>query len=231
MPVLADLLDPEVKLLVCGSTAGDRSAESPVHHVGSASQFWDMLYRFGATPRVLKPAEFLRLQDYGIALADLAKDASGDDPDSPASAAGPAGLRARIEQAQPLVLAFNGKRAAQLFLGRAPAYGYQPGCDIGRTRLHVAPSTAGVARGSWSDRIWQDVMAAAGLHTVAIATPRAASSRDPSTRTADGDASVRRPAARDVEHRAGGKAALAARQPGDQRRHLLHRAESSHRDF
>jgi TDG/mug DNA glycosylase family protein len=163
MPVLADLLYPEVRLVVC-STGGERSAE-PAAFTGPGNQFWDMLYRVGVTPRVLKPAEFMRLHDHGIALAELIRDGPDGDP---------AGLRARIEQTQPLVLAFNGKRAAQLFLGRPAAYGYQPGRDIGRTRIYLAPSTAGPGRGAWSDALWQEVMAAAGLHTVAMAMQRPA---------------------------------------------------------
>ena len=176
MPVLADLLYAEVRLVVC-STAGDRSADPAPSNTGPGNQFWDMLYRVGVTPRVLKPADFMRLHDYGIALADLTKDGLDGDPDAAATAVGAAALWARIEQTQPLVLAFNGKRTAQLFLGRAAAYGYQPGCDIGRTRIYVAPSMAGVARGAWSDGLWQEVMAAAGLHTVAIAMQRPARRR------------------------------------------------------
>lgn len=174
MPVLADLLYPDVRLVVCGSAAGERSAAIGAYYAGPGNQFWDMLYRVGVTPRVLKPAEFMRLQEYGIGLTDLAKDASGPDSRLRASDYSPAGLRTRIEQAQPVVLAFNGKRAAQVFLGSSVGYGYQPGCDIGRTRLHVAPSTSGAARGSWNEAIWREAMAAAGLHTVAIATQRPA---------------------------------------------------------
>ncbi|MBV9757598.1 MAG: mismatch-specific DNA-glycosylase [Alphaproteobacteria bacterium] len=168
MPVLADLLYPEVKLVVCGTAAGDRSAELGAYYAGPGNQFWDMLYRLGVTPRVLKPEEFARLQDYGIGLTDLAKEAFGRDSGLRAGDFNHSGLRARIEQMQPLVLAFNGKRAAQIFLGRTVAYGYQPSCDIGRTRIHVAPSTSGAARGSWSESVWREAIAAAGLHTVAV---------------------------------------------------------------
>jgi TDG/mug DNA glycosylase family protein len=173
MPVLADLLYPEVKLVVCSAAAGERSAELGAY-AGPGNQFWEMLYRVGVTPRVLKPDEFTRLQDYGIGLAELAKDAFGRDASLRPGDFSPAGLRARIEQMQPLVLAFNGKRAAQAFFGRGVAYGYQPGCDIGRTRIHVAPSTSSAARGSWNEAVWREAIGAAGLHTVAVVMPRPA---------------------------------------------------------
>lgn len=167
MPVLADLLYPEVKLVVCGTAAGRRSALLGAYYAGRGNQFWNMLYRVGVTPRVLKPTEFMQLQEYGIGLTDLAKETSGADASLAVNDFRPADLRVRIEQAQPFILVFNGKRAAEIFLGRSVPYGYQPGCDIGRTRIYVAPSTSGAARGSWNERFWHDVMVAAGLQSLA----------------------------------------------------------------
>jgi TDG/mug DNA glycosylase family protein len=177
MPVLADLLYPDVRLVVCGTAAGERSAELGAYYAGPGNQFWEMLYRVGVTPRVLRPEEFARLQEYGIGLTDLAKEAFGRDSSLRSSDFSPSQLRAHIEQMQPLVLAFNGKRAAQMFFGRTVGYGYQPGCDIGRTRIHVAPSTSGAARGSWDEAIWRDTIAAAGLHTVTVIMPRSVARR------------------------------------------------------
>lgn len=165
MPVLADLLYPDVRLVVCGTAAGHRSAQLGAYYAGRGNQFWEMLYRVGVTPRVLKPAEFMRLQEYGIGLTDLAKEVFGADSNLAAHDFSAADLRMRIEQTQPLILAFNGKRAAEVFLGRRVSYGYQPGCDIWRTQIFVAPSTSGAARGSWNERFWHDVMVAAGLQT------------------------------------------------------------------
>jgi TDG/mug DNA glycosylase family protein len=165
MPVLADLLYPDVRLVVCGTAAGRRSAQLGAYYAGRGNQFWEMLYRVGVTPRVLKPTEFMLLQEYGIGLTDLAKEASGPDSGLAAQDFSAADLRVRIEQAQPLILAFNGKRAAQVFLGRRVNYGHQPGCDIGRTRVFTAPSTSGAARGDWDERCWHDIMVAADLQS------------------------------------------------------------------
>jgi TDG/mug DNA glycosylase family protein len=177
VPVLADLLYPDVKLVVCGTAAGHRSAQLGAYYAGRGNQFWEMLYRVGVTPRVLKPTEFMRLQEYGIGLTDLAKETSGADSSLVAADFGPADLRTRIEQAQPLILAFNGKRAAEVFLARSVAFGYQPGRNIGRTRIFVAPSTSGAARGSWNERFWHDIMVAADLQAFPLPQALASSRR------------------------------------------------------
>jgi TDG/mug DNA glycosylase family protein len=165
VPVLADLLYPDVKLVVCGTAAGHRSAQLGAYYAGRGNQFWGMLYRVGVTPRVLKPTEFMRLQEYGIGLTDLAKETSGADSSLVAADFSSADLQTRIEQAQPLILAFNGKRAAEVFLGRSVAFGYQPGYNIGRTRIFVAPSTSGAARGSWNEHVWHEIIVAADLQS------------------------------------------------------------------
>ena len=93
----------------------------------------------------MAPAECARLLDYGIGLTDLAKDQSGSDRDLRIDRADVLLLRSRIVMYQPQYLCFNGKRAAQLFLGQSLIdYGVQRE-RIGRTVLYVAPSTSGAA--------------------------------------------------------------------------------------
>ena len=56
---------------------------------------------------------------------------------------------------QPPVLCFNGKRAAQVFFGtKTIAYGEQSE-RIGKTAVHVAPSTSGAANGFWDISYWR----------------------------------------------------------------------------
>jgi len=53
------------------------------------------------------------------------------------------------------MLCFNGKRAAQQFLGRTDvALGLQSEM-VGATRLFVAPSTSAAARRYWRLEVWQ----------------------------------------------------------------------------
>jgi len=148
-------LAPGLKLVVCGSAAGTRSAELGAYYAGPGNQFWGMLHRVGLTPRQLRPAEFREVVAYAIGLTDIVKKNFGADSSLRRGDSDPAGLRRKIEIHQPKILAFNGKRAASAFLGGSVAYGPQQGRDIGATRIYVAPSTSGAARGFWDEDLWR----------------------------------------------------------------------------
>jgi TDG/mug DNA glycosylase family protein len=148
-------LAPGLRLVVCGSAAGTRSAELGAYYAGPGNQFWGMLHRVGLTPRLLRPAEFRGVAEYGIGLTDIVKKSFGADSSLRPGDFDRDALRQRIEIYQPGVLAFNGKRAASAFFGGSVAYGYQRGQDVGTTRIYVAPSTSGAARGFWDEDLWR----------------------------------------------------------------------------
>lgn len=81
--------------------------------------------------------------------ADAGLAATDDDPDA---------LRRKIEHCRPRVLAFVGKRAAAVFLGRTPGYGRQRE-TVGATVLWVLPSPSGAARRYWSEEPWRELAA------------------------------------------------------------------------
>jgi TDG/mug DNA glycosylase family protein len=147
--------------VVCGSAAGTRSAELGAYYAGPGNQFWGMLHRVGLTPTVLRPAEFRSVLTYGIGLTDIVKTGFGPDSGLRRADFDRDGLRRRIETFQPAILAFNGKRSASAFFGKPVPYGYQAGRDIGATRIYVAPSTSGAARGFWDEAYWRLVAEAA----------------------------------------------------------------------
>lgn len=152
--MLNDLLADGLKLVVCGSAAGTKSAQVGHYYAGPGNRFWRTLADVGLTPRELAPAEYELLLRFGVGLTDLVKGQAGsdsairfgDDADS---------LRQRILRHQPRYLAFNGKRSAKEFF-RVPRveYGVHP-ATIGRTVLFVAPSTSGAARASWDLDQWR----------------------------------------------------------------------------
>src|SRR3569623_1084903 len=139
--ILPDLLAPGLRLVVCGSAAGTRSAELGAYYAGPGDRFWGVLHSVGLTPTLLAPAEFRSVLTYGIGLTDIVKTAFGPDRGLKPADFDRDGLRRRIEIFQPGVLAFNGKRSASAFFGESVVYGYQFNRDIGATRLYVAPST------------------------------------------------------------------------------------------
>jgi TDG/mug DNA glycosylase family protein len=169
--ILEDVLAPGLRLVVCGSAAGHRSARLRQYYAGPGNKFWRTLAEVALTPRRLAPAEFALLPCWGIGLTDLVQDQSGGDADLDFARAGRAELREKILRLEPRLLCFNGKRAAQEFLGRKRVdYGLQRE-RIGRTRLFVAPSTSGAASGAWDAAQWRRLAKLAGRATRARAAP------------------------------------------------------------
>jgi len=155
--VLDDILTDGLKLVVCGTAAGAKSAQLKQYYAGPGNKFWRMLFELGLTPRRLAPGEAELLLDYGIGLTDLVKGQSGKDAVIDFGGAGPAVLRRKVIAFQPAVLCFNGKKAAQVFFGtKAIAFGKQQE-RIGETTVWVAPSTSGAANGLWDVSFWRDV--------------------------------------------------------------------------
>ena len=158
-PVLPDLLLPGLRLVICGSAAGTASAAKGAYYAGPGNKFWPILAETGLTPRLLRPEEFPLLAGFGIGLTDLAKYASGPDAAIKRNDYDTDGLATRIRACRPGMLAFNGKRAASLFLGRGICYGLQPGVpDF--PPIFVLPSTSGLASGRWDPTHWHDVASA-----------------------------------------------------------------------
>lgn len=156
LPVLPDLLKPGLKVVFCGTAAGSKSARAGSYYAGPGNQFWSVLHRVGLTPRRFAPQEFRELLSFGIGLTDLGKETSGSDSEVAVTDPDVQSLRLRVLKYSPRVLAFNGKRSATAFLGRATSYGRQVE-TIGRTDLFVLPSTSGTARGHWNESYWRDL--------------------------------------------------------------------------
>ena len=159
--ILPDLLMPGLYLVICGSAAGTVSARRGAYYAGPGNKFWRILAATGLVPRLLTPDEFPLLLGFGIGLTDLAKHAAGPDTAIQRNHYDPEGLAARIAACQPRVLAFNGKRAASVFLrakSGALDYGVQPKlADL--PPIVVLPSTSGLASGNWDARHWHDLAA------------------------------------------------------------------------
>jgi TDG/mug DNA glycosylase family protein len=166
VPILPDVLQPGLRLVVCGTAPGTRSALDQAYYAHPQNEFWGVMYRGGVTPRRLVPQEYPDLPRYGVGLTDICKQTFGADSDLARADFDAEGLAARIRAALPDMLAFNGKLAAKRFLGRNDVpYGLLPD-RIGATRLYVAPSTSKLARRYWDEAIWMNLMRLAGFAPV-----------------------------------------------------------------
>ncbi len=157
MTVLPDVLAPGLDVIFCGSAVGDASAKAGAYYAGPGNRFWKTLAAIGLTEDELRPRDYPLVLTYGIGLTDMNKTDSGSDASLSQEADEPGTLRATLEKYQPAYLAFNGKRAAEVFFGAKVAYGRQPE-PVGATVVHVLPSTPGAARGFWDVRHWQALM-------------------------------------------------------------------------
>ena len=130
------------------------TAQRGAYYAGPGNRFWEILAKTGLTPHRFSPEQYPSLLKFGIGLTDLVKGKSGQDAKLSAGDFDVSGLRAKIEKHAPKAVAFNGKKAAQLFFA-SPSVEYGPQMEkIGPTSLFVLPSTSGAARGIWDPKYW-----------------------------------------------------------------------------
>jgi TDG/mug DNA glycosylase family protein len=162
MPVLPDVLAPGLDVVFCGTGAGAWSARVGAYYAKPGNKFWPTLHAIGLTPRLLPPADYLSVLDFGIGLTDVAKEHIGQDAAIDLGLVDAAALGAKLSKFEPRFLAFTSKRAASLFLGVPTAaipYGPQVG-PVCVTTIHVLTSPSGQAGPHWSVEPWLELAAA-----------------------------------------------------------------------
>ena len=76
---LPDLLKENLKIVFCGTAAGNRSAQQEAYYSGCGNKFYCVLFQVGLTPLHLIPSDYQNLLNYNLGLTDLAKYKSGMD--------------------------------------------------------------------------------------------------------------------------------------------------------
>jgi double-stranded uracil-DNA glycosylase len=153
--VLRDLLQPSLRIVLCGTAAGTTSAALRAYYAHRQNKFWKILHETGLTPELLQPQQFRDLLQYRIGLTDLVKAGAGMDRATlpKLTAADRNRLNDSIATFRPRFLAFTSKTAGQKFFDGKRDYGAQAEL-IGDTRIWILPSTSGAANGSWRPEIW-----------------------------------------------------------------------------
>lgn len=158
--ILPDLLQKRLKIVFCGTAAGNKSAERKAYYAGAGNLFYQTLANCGFTPRILKPEEFPELLQYGIGLTDLVKSHFGMDRDLKQEHYDTKSFEDKILKYQPQLVCFNGKEAAKVYFNfkntKQVSYGLQEKA-IGNTKLYVAPSTSSAAMAYWDDFFWKEL--------------------------------------------------------------------------
>lgn len=148
--MLPDLLRPDLRVVFVGTSVSTRSATAGHYYSNSTNKFWQLLAATElAGSEQIGPELDVTLPALGIGFTDLVKTraASSDsllvdhDYDVP-------GFLARIENAAPLVIAFNGGRAADRvsrFLGVGRSEEGPAAWQVGPSRVYRLPSSSAAA--------------------------------------------------------------------------------------
>lgn len=144
---LPDYLSEGLKIVFCGTAAGDLSAARGHYYSHPRNDFWRCLHQAGFTPVLLRPHDDFRVLQFGVGLTDISKTGQGVDRGLSTSDFDVKGFLRKVEILTPGWVAFNGKKAAEIVSrhlghGRSVALGLQP-WRLGTSRLFVLPSTSG----------------------------------------------------------------------------------------
>lgn len=156
MNVLPDVLAPGLSVVFCGSAVGAASAKRRAYYAGPGNAFWPTLANVGFTPHKIAPEEYGTITQYGLGLTDLAKKVAGQDSILREEDFDRDGLKSKILEHRPRILAFTSKRAAEEYIGHPVGYGRLLE-TIGDTMLFVLPSPSGAARRYWSEEPWREL--------------------------------------------------------------------------
>jgi TDG/mug DNA glycosylase family protein len=157
MSILPDLLTHNLKIVFCGTAAGNESAQQKAYYAKSTNSFWETLHHIGLTPTQLSPHQYEELLNYGLGLTDISKIGWGMDKELSNNQFDIDGFEKKIEQFQPIYVCFNGKKAGQIYFNdKKISYGLQ-NQTLGKTKFFVVPSTSGAARGYWDISYWKEL--------------------------------------------------------------------------
>jgi double-stranded uracil-DNA glycosylase len=154
MDVLPDVLRPGLKVVFCGSAAGDVSAMRGAYYAGRGNKFWPTLHAIGLTPRRLRPEEFREVLAFDIGLTDVTKDQHGKDATIVRKPADAEALAKKIAHVRPGLIAFNSKAAAMAALA-VKTIDYGPQGQFAGVPAFVLPSTSGSANARWNIDWWR----------------------------------------------------------------------------
>ena len=102
--VLPDALRPGLRIVFCGTAAGNVSAARGAYYADPQNKFWRALHEVSLSPRLLRPEEFREALQWGVGLTDMAKQVSGMDRELPPGVLGREArnsLQTKIESAVP----------------------------------------------------------------------------------------------------------------------------------
>lgn len=150
--MLPDYLAPGLRVVFCGTAAGERSAALGHYYAGRGNDFWRFLHEAGFTPLQLDPSEDANITRYSVGLTDLAKHVSASSDRALTGHYDVDRLVEKVRRFGPAWVAFHGKTAAgvasrALGHGRHVRLGEQT-WRVADAQVFVVPSASAANRDS-----------------------------------------------------------------------------------
>lgn len=157
MTILPDSLNPNLKVVFCGTAASNVSAQHGAYYANPTNYFWRTLHEIGLTPRLYQPKEFSKLLQLSIGFTDMAKHAQGNDNVLTNDDFDREAFLAKLHYYKPRIIAFTSKKAASIALQCKThdiTYGLQ-NTKLEDALIWVLTSPSGSARRYWDISVWQ----------------------------------------------------------------------------
>lgn len=151
MSVLPDYLATGLRVVFCGTAAGNRSAELGHYYAGPGNEFWSLLSRAGILPESFGPERDNDVLQFGVGLTDLAKKRSASrDQDLSPGDFDVAALVEKLDRYRPAWLVFHGKTPANIV---SRSLGFGAHVNLGKqdwtvagVSVYVVPSASAANR-------------------------------------------------------------------------------------
>ena len=145
--MLPDYLASDLRLVICGTAAGDASAARGHYYAGPGNRLWEHLHLAGFTPMRFAPEDDAKVLSHGIGLTDVAKNVSGTDDKIRRDAYDAEAFIVKMSTYSPAWIAFHGKTSAKVIsrhvgCGAHVMYGEQTWTLAG-AKVFVLPSSSG----------------------------------------------------------------------------------------
>jgi TDG/mug DNA glycosylase family protein len=152
---LPDILTEDLKVIFCSLLADRESLMMQHYYASPRDKFWRILQEVAFTERQIKTSidadiresNYDYLKSKKIGLTNLGEQATLKDVER---------LNNIIKEYKPKVLAFNGKKVAELYFNKSVELGEQKE-KIGKTKIFVLTSTSNSASSLWNKRHWREV--------------------------------------------------------------------------
>ena len=148
-----ELLQPHLKVVFCGINPGAMTAKLQQPFANPTNRFWRVIYQAGFTDRLLTPAQWPLLADYGCGNMVLVQrmTVAASELTREELRLGGEVVKNKIKQYQPRALAVLGKQAYEIAFRQYKVNWGRQDLRIGATEVWVLPHPSGLNRATLAE--------------------------------------------------------------------------------